>query len=567
MKKLVYSLLVAGLSLVGCTSFDDPVQEKYAAGPSVDIQISETADSTFTVTVTPAAGAQYYSYIVMASSKVQQLDATTLLKNAYSGTVAGEMVETAKAASTTNKMRNKKDEPLCLPNTTYQVYAVAVSDKGITGEIANASVTTTDGLAPKPQTLKADTKNKSVDVTFSEAVTRGEGEIVAMYYKEWDLANPVVINAEDLKITIKDNVVTFAAPNSYAGAFVTVSWAEGAFIDSYGNKCSALNSGLNMTTGKFTGVNFRNDLVPFDLQMKTEAEEAAETEEEKSTGNLTVEPEIGSSFAKSNDFLGKLTIDFNVHRNPATVKAGDIQMIYSNSNKSTTLNLSSDYWVIKDNQVLFVLPDEAPQYGDYLSLVVNEGAITDVYGNPNKKFVIEKGWLYSYGYKREMILGNHILPWESNWGGIYQENLTIEADPDSKDGVIIKGFLSSFSDNFPITEVAPIKAIFNGDYATLTIPNSEEPIYADESREIYFKNGNGYDKTTAVVNKDGTFTINQYWGYYMHLIGTSKEGWFDAAIPGATSVKSEETAQSAVASSFSSKPFVPTIKSANRILK
>ena len=559
MKKLVYSLLVAGLSLVGCTSFDDPVQEKYAAGPSVDIQISETADSTFTVTVTPAAGAQYYSYIVMASSKVQQLDATTLLKNAYSGTVAGEMVETAKAASTTNKMRNKKDEPLCLPNTTYQVYAVAVSDKGITGEIANASVTTTDGLAPKPQNLKADTKNKSVDVTFSEAITRGEGEIVAMYYKEWDLANPVVINAEDLKITIKDNVVTFAAPNSYAGAFVTVSWAEGAFIDSYGNKCSALNSGLNMETGKFSGVYFRNDLVPFDMEIKTEAEEG-----EESTGNLTIVPEINSSFANSDEFLSVLTFDFNIYQNTATAKVGDLQVIYTNSIKSTTVNLNVNQWMVKDNTLMFILPEE-PQYGDFISLVINEGAVTDVYGNPNNKFEVEEAWLYSYGYKREMILGNHALTCTSYFdGSIFVENLTIEADPETEDGVILSGFLT----NMGLSSLTnPVKGTFNGDYATITIPEVETPLFENDVNEVYLYNAEGGTSIIAKVQADGSIVIQTLWGYYLYKKDGSAKGWLNVVLSGATSVKSEETAQSAVASSFSSKPFVPTIKSANRILK
>lgn len=560
MKKLVYSLLMAGLGLVGCTSFDDPVQEKYAAGPSAKIEVTAKTDSTFTFTVTPAEGAQYYSYIVVKSSEVQQLDAATLLKVAYSGIVAGEMTETAKAASVTNNMRNKKGEPLCLPNTTYQIYAVAVSDKGITGEIANTMVTTTDGLLPAPRSFKADTEKKSVAVTFSEAVARGEGEIVAMYYKEWDLTNPVVIDEKELEVSIEGNVVTFAAPKTYAGSIIAVSWADGAFVDSYGNKCSAMNSELDMKTGKFSGVNFRNDLVPFDMELMKEAEE----EGEEPTGNLTVAPELGSSFADPSEFMAILTLDFDIYRNDDTAEAGDVQVVYKNGKKSTTINLPVGYWMTQENKLLFILP-EVPEYGDYVGVIVNEGAIADVYGNPNNKFELEDAWLLSYGYKREMVLGNHALTCTSYFDDSqFVENLTIEADPETEDGVIISGFLT----NMGLSSLTnPMKGTFNGDYATITIPEVETPIFENSVNEVYLYNAEGGSSIIAKVEADGSIVIQTLWGYYLYKKDGSAKGWLAVVVPGATSVKSEAASQSAKASSFSTTPFVPTIKSAKRILK
>lgn len=435
MKKLVYSLLMAGLSLVGCTSFDDPVQEKYAAGPSVGIHLTATTDSTFTFTVTPAEGAQYYSYIVVKSSEVQQLDAATLLKVAYSGIVAGEMTETAKAASVTNNMRNKKGEPLCLPNTTYQIYAVAVSDKGITGEIANTSVTTTDGLLPAPRSFKADTENKSVAVTFSEAVARGEGEIVAMYYKEWDITNPVVIDEKELEVSIEGNVVTFATPKTYAGSIIAVSWADGAFVDSFGNKCRALNSGLNMQTGKFAGVYFRNDLVPFDMELMKEAEE----EGEEPTGNLTVAPVIGSVFPKWNEFEGVFTLDFDIYRNPSKVKSGDVSVVYSNENSTTTYKLTAEQWNAEGNTLTFSLPAE-PAPGDYVSVVVAKGAITDVYGNPCNEFFSEDIWWKYFAMTKEMVIGQFNFSYVSAYDEETYDcgTVTIEEDEEEENGLIIK---------------------------------------------------------------------------------------------------------------------------------
>ena len=46
-------------------------------------------------------------------------------------------------------MRNAKtNAPLCSPNTSYVIYAVAASDKGVIGKVASQVVTTTDGETP-----------------------------------------------------------------------------------------------------------------------------------------------------------------------------------------------------------------------------------------------------------------------------------------------------------------------------------------------------------------------------------------------------------------------------------
>lgn len=65
MKKLLYSLLVAGLALTGCANFDDEASQEYAAGNDVAINVTATTDSTFTFTLTPGADTKYYSYVVV----------------------------------------------------------------------------------------------------------------------------------------------------------------------------------------------------------------------------------------------------------------------------------------------------------------------------------------------------------------------------------------------------------------------------------------------------------------------------------------------------------------------
>lgn len=419
MKKILYSILLAGMCFVGCTDFDDPVVEKYGDGPSVSIEVTATSDSAFTFTITPAKGTQYYSFVVAKGNAPQRLNAASLLKGNYSG-LTGSVLKAADAASYTCDMY-AKDAPLCEPNTTYQIYAVAASDKGITGEIATASATTTDEGIPTPKAFKDDAANKAVVVTFSEPVVRGEGAISAKYYKEWDLANPVVLEEDDFTVSIKENVVTFAAPETPAGAFVAYSWEAGAFKDSYGNDCPAVNSGLNTNTGKLVNACVRNALKAFVI----------------ADSNITA-PVAESVFPKWEEFEGEITMDFDLYRNEKKVKAGAISIVYSGEILSSVIKLTAEQWHVSGNKVTFSLPS-APMPGDIVKIEISEGAFTDIYGNPNAAYTSEDVWWKFFAMTKEMVLGTFDFSYVSASNGkVYNSGtVTIEEDPEEENGVII----------------------------------------------------------------------------------------------------------------------------------
>lgn len=419
MKKILYSILLAGVGFVGCTDFDDPVVEKYGDGPSVSIEVTATSDSAFTFTVTPASGTQYYSFVVAPGDAPQKLNAASLLKGSYNG-LAGAVLKAEKAASYTCDMY-AKGAPLCAPNTTYQIYAVAASDKGMTGEIATASVTTTDGNVPAPKTFKGDAAKKSVAVTFSEPVVRGEGVISAKYYKEWDLTNPVVLAENEFTVGIKGNIVTFAAPETPAGAFVAYSWEAGAFKDSYGNNCRAMNSGLNINTGKFVNVCARNAQKPFVI----------------ADSNITA-PVAESVFPNWQEFEGEITMDFDLYRNDEKVKTGAISIVYTGEVQSSVIKLTAEQWHVAGNKLTFTLPS-APMPGDIVKVEIAEGAFTDVYGNPNAAYTSEKVWWKFFAMTKEMILGTFDFSYVSASNDKVYEGgtVTIEEDPEEENGVII----------------------------------------------------------------------------------------------------------------------------------
>ena len=357
------------VGLTSCTSFDDPTTENYGAGPSVDVTITAgtPSDSAFTVVITPSAGSLYYAYAIGKSAAPQAIDSTTLYKGGYGNSV----IKVADKATTTINITDAD------PNTTYYVYAVAGSDKGIVGNMTVKGITTTDVLSPGPKTIQKDEDNAAVKLTFSEAIQRGEGAVTALYYKEWDILRPVEVPAEDLTVQVSGSSVIFAADNIPAGAYVCFSYEAGAFKDGKGNPCRALNSGLNDTTGEFSGAWVHVTNVPFEID-----------------DDQVTAPEDGAIISNVEDFKGEITLDEDIYRNDETVEDGDLSVTYTSDSRVVTYKLTADQWSVSGNKINFVLP-ATPENGDYITFSMVEGAVTDVLGNPNAEYTSSAVWKYS----------------------------------------------------------------------------------------------------------------------------------------------------------------------------
>ena len=447
MKKILYSIITLSLCLTSCIQFDDAVSENYGSGPSISVDITETRDNGFTFTLTPGEGTGFYSYVVASGTEAEELDGYALLQEQYGGIASG-VLNATEAPTFTNDLQEGIS-----PNTSYVVYAVAASQEGIVGEVTSAVVLTTDGDAPYASEMERVEGASAVVVSFSENVTKGSGTVTAQYFAEWS-GDFVDIAAADIQTTLEGNVVTFTLNNVPAAAYAFVSWTEGAFVDSKGNLCPAMTSGLNSTGDDFTGVYFRNAEAPFTL-------------EESSTG---VTPEVGFAFSDWTAFIGEIAFDMDVYRNDKTLTGDEIEVVYTNAGKTTTIKLSSSNWETDGKVFRFVLP-ESPQYGDNISLKVSEGTFFDVYGNPNAEFTLENAWFYSYGYQRDMIIGNYTLSYyqytvytETGEFVPATEKITIAADPEDENGVLMSGFLGT---------TTTVKWVFDGDFGTVTLPEEQ----------------------------------------------------------------------------------------------
>lgn len=491
MKKIIFSLAVV-LGLASCNSWDDEQTQNYGDGPAITIDLTTTADSSFTFTVNPAQGTNYYTYTVVEGTEAEEVDASLLLKNAIGG-IAGGIKKYSENASVTETMRNAKtNAPLCSPNTSYVIYAVAANEKGVIGKVASQVVTTTDGEIPVVEAIKP--SDSEVQVLFSESVQFNSELISAKYYLEWDesfTAKP--IPAEDLTILAMDNNVNFKVNNVPAGAYVFISWSEGAFVDSKGNKCPAMNSDFNMNTGALEGVYMHLANVSWDI----------------TPDNFG--PEAGSLISDFNTWTGTITFEENVYRNDAKVKSGDIFVTYTNSKKSTTINLDPTDWAVKDNVVTFRLP-EAAGAGDIVTVGVKAGVLFDVCGNGNNEFVstTKNIWWKYFAATKDMVIGN----FKFNYVSAYDEEpqwydggtVTIEEDPEAEveNGIIIKNLYLEGSE-IPGEYDLNSGKVYVYAYYELGIVAGKESNYGLITYSL-----SGKDAIEFNINPDGTLTSTDF---------------------------------------------------------
>jgi hypothetical protein len=210
------------------------------------VTAEKTAVDAFKVTITPAEGTVYYSYIV--TDEAMTVDPDQLLQAKYEGST---LVKAAEKPSVSGTLSNQN------LGATYYVYAVASNEKGVCGAVASASVELPDEEAPylvnvpDGNKYKATNGGRSVVLTFNETVVRGSGAITYDVTKG-DLTSyangtieSVVINNESVTITLPESVVF---DENEAVSYVFLDFAEGAFADAGGNVSAALVGGVDEET-------------------------------------------------------------------------------------------------------------------------------------------------------------------------------------------------------------------------------------------------------------------------------------------------------------------------------
>lgn len=494
MKKLLYSLAVAFVgiaALTGCTTFDDEHSEHYGEGPAVTINLTETKDNSFTFTVNPAEGTNYYAYTVVEGDEAKDVSEDKVLKKTMGG-VSEAIVNYSKAAATTVNMLNAKGEGICSPNTSYVIYAVAANANGITGKVKALVVKTTDGDAPTLKPYEAGDPSAETTATFSEPVFEGEGTVSAQYYQEWGDGELIDVPADKVHATINGANVTFTVDDVPAGAYVLYSWTEGAFKDSFGNKCPAENTVIGEEG--FVGVWNRQPLKPFAIEAKQFA------------------PASGGTIGEYDKFTGVITFAFDVFRNDIEesddcVKTGDLSLTYSNAKRTTTINLDPSDWSVSGKTVTFKMPEAAAE-GDKVTLKIKAGVIMDINGNGNEAFAsTDVAWRYDgFTATAAMLEGNYTLTYYSAREKKEVTNaVTItKATTNNEDGTkfVISGLYAAGSQVGAVADYANNRLYIKPGYGVDTYDNK------GISGFIITISASNAEAIECKINKDGSITTS-----------------------------------------------------------
>lgn len=494
MKKIIFSfvaLLAAGFT--ACTEFEEPVVENYGEGPAIGVS-AVVSDSTITLTMTvDTLNTAYFSY-ALYEGKTDTPNAAQLLK-ATAGGMDAKMFDVAKEEWNDANAKNVSFTGL-MPNTTYHVYAVASSQFGVIGAVTDTLVVTTDGVSPVPTAISgADNK---LSVTFAESMVRGEGAVTAEYYQPYgDITTAyAAVDSADILVTISGTDVTIETTNVPAGAIVLVSWEAGAFVDEVGNPCNAQVTSFDEEGQATNGCVFTVPNAPFAI-----VEDAVE----------------GGAFQDWEGFVGsiKCATDLFVYEGEDAAAAEDFYVVYSGDNYETKIYLEN--WTVADSCILFALPKE-PDFGAYVGVNVPASLVCDVYGNVNEEFTAEAAWLRSYGLNIGTVIGKYDITYLSagRGGAEYTETVLITENPAVENGLFISNLL---------TAGTVIEAIFDGDYATISIPDWQYLTTGSEG-DIYFANPNSTDPVIFQVNPTDSSMVSiatEYsFGYYIDELG-----WYD----------------------------------------
>lgn len=498
------------------------------------VTVSSIEDHSFFLTVNGAKDNFFYSYAVLKGAPKDydpsdilelavkgscvQIDAYDSLDVKYQRSVCAcyeYAVQPSDTVTVTGLTQNQQ----------YTVYAVASSKKGVVSQMVVQPVLTSDGYIPH---VKADKYGEcSVDdsdiddgilyLALNEPCKlTGNGKAVAHYhavnaYKKDDVYGYVFgekfaldVPADSVSISDDGKTLEVHVPEVVPGAFVMITFDEGFIENGVGTLCEALDThiayydddyyfegaGARFSTEKWELHNplIKNDKgdyvrMPADTVIYYYDPEDVEMEV---LADSLVTPDVNCIFDIDAAFDGEF---------------GSILIKYYNAGTGRTVEYPSTEYIPCDDEVLVYLEEEA-DFGTYLSLTVQEGALQDIWGNPNMEYTtfdlsdedepIYGNYFYSLGYDLDDCIGKYEAV-AVNYYTQSGQKVTFEivaSDDEEEGNVMFTTYMNA---------EGKLYADFNCDSGVLTIP---EVFFNDEN--AVFANGDG--QLTFSFVESGHFT-------------------------------------------------------------
>lgn len=441
MKKILFTILAAAAVSAACTKFEQDTVPTYDSVAMPEVTATVVSDTEITVTVTAAENTHYYGYAVMTGTP--GATAAKLVAGGYAkdANVVAQGEDNAPQAAQVKYSEETKTVTLELsgltPLTEYTVYAAAVTEMGVTSEVAVKTVKTTDGTNPTltDASFAEEDNVLTFTISFNDPVQlTGNGTAKAWFYAEnyadaddmLILWKEVDIPADHIATSGKDLLVAVPASEYIPGAYVAVTFSEGIVK----NGADATNAAYESHTIGYDendeiqkdGIFGYYDYASWDLSL---VDPATLPDTEEGEGNMEDEEEEEVEEIEPiyfSDWTKLYMTAYSTSEYPLAGKTGNggAGVVTTESNGRSVSYAAKQYGAMSET-VIAVMLNEAPAYGSFVSFSIEEGTFCDIFGNENNAFEAENAYYHSCGYTVEDIVGSYTMTGSS----LFVQGLTL----------------------------------------------------------------------------------------------------------------------------------------------
>ena len=357
--KYLVAFLAAALMFSACEPEQGLSQQnKDKEKPTVSLVLNAANDVTLSFDVVASENAAQYAYAVYPGSDNEVPSAyDILLTETFAAAAEAFNTKIGEGASATASVTLDCSG---FAAETYQIFAAAITETGLIGEVAVLDVTMNDTEIPVLAGAAVDAN--VLTLQFNEAVVRGNGKayvtIIAWGVGQYYMMDEVIT---DENITVENNVVTIVCPEAGNGAGYIVSFEEGLVKDLSGNKCTAVKSGLDANY-QYVGLGWDTDFVPITI-----------------TESCFVEPAENTNWgAEDANLVFVLPTEVMIN----TAVSQPITVIYDEAEGVS--QLYAEWTLGEDFKTVTVYLPKMPT-GEF-DVAIAEGAFYDIWGNPTSAF-------------------------------------------------------------------------------------------------------------------------------------------------------------------------------------
>ena len=565
MKKILFTILAAAAVSAACTKFEQDTVPTYDSVAMPEVTATVVSDTEITVTVTAAENTHYYGYAVMMGAPGATADKLVAGGYAKNANVVAQGEAGTPQAAHVKYSEETKTVTLELtgltPYTEYTVYAAAVTEMGVTSDVAAMTVRTSDGTDPTlvSASFAEEDNVLTFTVNFNDPVQlTGNGTAKAWFYAEnyynasgeLILYKEVDIPADHILAGGKSVLIKVPASEYIPGAYVAVTYSA----DMVKNGAGAVNAAYEShaiaydQTGAVQkkGIFGYYDYASWDFSLVDPADLPATEEGE---GNMDDDEEVEEvEPVYFSDWTELMMTAYTTSKYPLAGRTGEggAGVVATESNGKTVSYPAKTFGVVSD-YVAAVLLAEAPAYGSSISFSIEEGTFMDIFGNVNNAFEAEGAYFCSYGYTLEDIIGTYNYSCASAYSGDPVTGTWTIAESDNPE----KGNVM-FTEMYSTECMANVYAQFDTVSGTLTVPSLQ--LYGANDKYLFAfcssdNNGNVSD-VDVVFAVPQAGVINGQSGYFgdaaINPADYSILGFFDVYY-GFEAVRAQATAKSAPA--------------------